>query len=440
MKNLRLTLLGFILCQLAFGGLLSAGQWIHRDIGVPRPTGQPEGKMWDPHDMQIVYDTRRHVTVGFGDAGGTDGGLAYLPVSEYNGTEWISRYDGSVANAPSNRFYPLVTFDSVRGVTVVFGGYVGTYLSSARGVNDVWEYNGTQWTQRSWTGPGPSGSGHVICFDPNRGRTICLVEKPESGPIAYQTWEWTGAAWEQGGELDGIDVDFGNMVFDIARNRAFVYGSVYDPVTGLNWERVFEYTPGASGVAGVWRQVLINAPATKETTSVSLVYHARLGLIFRSCGFVSLGHAHHEFKNDTHVWDPVQSNWKFLDDGNLPENARRYGAGVCYDRDRDVILLYRGRKPPSEEHPTSPDYFTDMWEWDDHNPGPTYVDFSNFDDQSGSADQPWQKLVDGLKHAPVSGTIFLKAGSTAETFNSSDYRATPVFLRAVSGPVTIGRR
>jgi len=60
---------------------------------------------------------------------------------EWDGTNWTQRLP---ATSPPIRSHHMMTFDTARSVAVLFGGYhpVVAYLA------DTWEWNGTSWTQR----------------------------------------------------------------------------------------------------------------------------------------------------------------------------------------------------------------------------------------------------------------------------------------------------
>jgi hypothetical protein len=422
MKTLLPFLILVELCLFAFD--LQAADWTQQTTPVPRPTGYTAGGTWDPQNMKIVYDSRRNVTVGIG--GYANPPLPYLPVSEYNGAQWISRAEGLSANSPSGRTIGGAVFDSVRGVTVVYGGYVGTQF-----LDELWEYNGNSWVQRTWTGPGPAAYGRtVLCYDPHRARIICLKESF----LAYntfETWEWTGSAWERGPDLPQIDVSAAEMVFDIARNRAFVYSLG----TGRFTEYVWEYVPSTHAAQGVWQAITTSGSPFEGRVGVSLVYHSRLNVIFRIGGrFVSNIYS---FTNDTQVWDATRLKWVQLIDGFFPDASRRAFANSCFDEDRGVIELYRGALVLGDGTVIS---HTDMWEWNDQNPTDTWLDFSYISSpRDGTPTHPWNTLRSAIYRAPVGGTIYLKAGISSETINSRDFRIMPVVLKAVNGPVTIGQ-
>jgi hypothetical protein len=123
----------------------------------------------------MTYDSLREVVVLFGGSGLYD-------TWEYNGTDWVQR---NPANHPSAGGNSAMSYDSARGVTVLFGG--GTYL------DDTWEYDGTHWTQRNpVTHPSPRGRMNMV-FDTARGMAVIFGGYWEDYPdneVFGDTWEY----------------------------------------------------------------------------------------------------------------------------------------------------------------------------------------------------------------------------------------------------------
>ena len=86
------------------------------------------------------------------------------------------------------------TFDSKRGVVVIFGG-VGP--NGFHG--DTWSWNGTSWSKLSDTGPEPRGMGYLV-YDRHRDRIVLFGGRKgwPDGDL-NDTWEWDGSSWRQVG-------------------------------------------------------------------------------------------------------------------------------------------------------------------------------------------------------------------------------------------------
>jgi len=81
---------------------------------------------------------------------------------------------------------------SARGVVLLYGGaaaHQGALL------NDMWQWDGSHWTQIRLAGPTP---GHryqpVMVYDRARTQTVLYGGIGDSG----DTWEWDGHRWRQG--------------------------------------------------------------------------------------------------------------------------------------------------------------------------------------------------------------------------------------------------
>jgi len=132
----------------------------------------------------MVFDAARGVTVLFGGvANNAPNGETW----EFDGVTWTQRAEPG----PAPRSGHSMVYDAVRGVTVLFGGYTTDFIG------DTWEWNGTFW--RLITASGPSRrTDAALAYDPVRQRTVlfggCL--STTTGNIYYNDlWEWDGINW-----------------------------------------------------------------------------------------------------------------------------------------------------------------------------------------------------------------------------------------------------
>ena len=86
----------------------------------------------------------------------------------------------------------------------------------------------------------PRASPRLGGFDASRSRAVFILSPDTGGP--WQTWEWTGSAWEHGTDVPPLAPDA--MVFDTWRNRGFLYG------TGGSDEQSHEHVPRPDGGTG----------------------------------------------------------------------------------------------------------------------------------------------------------------------------------------------
>ena len=85
-----------------------------------------------------------------------------------------------------------MAFDEARGRVVVCGGNGDNPLL----LNDTWEWDGANWTQRSVaTRPLPR-LGHTLAFDPARGVSVLFGGRDDVQRFA-DTWTWDGTSWTQ---------------------------------------------------------------------------------------------------------------------------------------------------------------------------------------------------------------------------------------------------
>jgi hypothetical protein len=120
----------------------------------------------------MTYDSHRGVVVLFG---GRDNGLTYPPQTVWNDT-WV--YDGqtwtpiATIGAPTPRYDFDMAYDPDRRVVVLFGG------NDAAGVplGDTWEFDGLAWAQRVPSNPDGMlpRTRHEMVFDPYRNRMVVI--------------------------------------------------------------------------------------------------------------------------------------------------------------------------------------------------------------------------------------------------------------------------
>ena len=130
---------------------------------------------------------------------------------------WTLRSSGG----PSARHAHALAYDSARGRVVVFGG-----LSGSTRLDDIWEWDGTSWTEKHPDAPTPSARhSHAMAYDSARGMVV-LFGGNASGREA-DTWEWDGTSWNSLGVTPAPYSRYGHsMVYDASRG-------VSRPVWGL---------------------------------------------------------------------------------------------------------------------------------------------------------------------------------------------------------------
>jgi len=191
----------------------------------PQGTTAPVGR----YGHTMVYDAAAGAVVLFG------GHLADGTLSDelwtWNGSEWTLA--ATTGSGPSPRAMQAMAFDSGRGVTVLHGGRGAEGL-----LDDTWEWTGSQW--QTWTGQPPAArSGHAMAYDSVRGVTVMVGGDRGDSLASWQVWEWDGNAWAQGSPgAWRPPAGFGRaMAFDSLRGRAVLMGGLSGmSLTAEAWE------------------------------------------------------------------------------------------------------------------------------------------------------------------------------------------------------------
>jgi len=97
---------------------------------------------------RMVYDERRNRVVLFG---GIVNSSLVNDTWEFDGAQWIEIITDGDETSPSPRRDFAMVYDARRGITVLIGGRE----TNSDGLNDVWQWNGQEWTQVAIDG-GPS--------------------------------------------------------------------------------------------------------------------------------------------------------------------------------------------------------------------------------------------------------------------------------------------
>src|SRR5262249_42461600 len=158
------------------------------------------------------YDSHRHVVVLFA---GSNGSTRYNDVWEYDGVDWTQA--ATPPTAPVVRDRAAVAFDPVRARTLVFGGRGPTNTAN---LADTWEWDGASWLQRGAPAQPPARSADALAFDGARAVTLLFGGQGTSARL-QDTWEWDGAQWLQRLPAATPPARSGHaLAFDSARQRA----------------------------------------------------------------------------------------------------------------------------------------------------------------------------------------------------------------------------
>jgi hypothetical protein len=135
----------------------------------------------------IAYDEGRRRVVLFGGESSQELGDLW----EFDGTDWTEVPGGGLGR-PTARDSFGFAYDPLLGEVVLFGGFDQNHQYLA----DTWSFDGTRWLQRTTTSQPEARSSTVMVWDPVTQGLVLVggwdLEHP-SGPLG--TWRFTGADW-----------------------------------------------------------------------------------------------------------------------------------------------------------------------------------------------------------------------------------------------------
>ena len=194
----------------------------------------PPGRL----EHALTYDPSRNRAVLFGGYRDESGSRTYYSGTwEYDGTEWSNRTPNA-AEAPPVRSSPALAYDSGRNRVILFGGGFIDGQSSS-GFNDLWEWDGTDWTDVSPSfGARPAArEDALMAYDPSSQRLLLYGGRGFDGEdVSRETWAWNGSSWTELTAIPTPQGQFGALpaafVFDQASGRAALFGQGFGDQSG----------------------------------------------------------------------------------------------------------------------------------------------------------------------------------------------------------------
>lgn len=238
------------------------------------------------------------------------------------------------ANVPPARDYTALAYDSIRGVTVLFGGQAEPYNY----LNDTWEWDGVDWSHR-WPASSPSArSNHAMAYDGSRGFTVLFAGFDGGWPA--DTWEWNGNNWQKRTPaLSPPGLTGHALAYDKGRNLVVFFGGFGANFMDETWE-----WDGDNWV----QRFPVNSPAPRAHHAMAYdEVHGRVVLFG--------GYDFNNSFNDTWEWDGT--NWTQRFPASMP--ARRNTLAMVYDTSRQLVVLFGGK--------SNTGWMSDTWVWDGNN-------------------------------------------------------------------------
>lgn len=224
--------------SLATVTILPGPQWVRRTTNGPSARS----------DHAMAYDSARRVTVLFGGFNNDVTRLGLSDLWEWNGWRWNQRITNSelvgwttngfggwipsYTGQPVKRYNHAMAYDSKRGRTVMFGGWVQTPNDTTLYLRDTWEWDGDQWYFRGTNGP-PQRYQHRMIYDARRGVTVMAGGLPLSGPVG--PWEWDGNQWRDATPTNANSFTYyqsGSMAYDSFRGE-MLFGPYPENLNGF---------------------------------------------------------------------------------------------------------------------------------------------------------------------------------------------------------------
>jgi hypothetical protein len=229
-----------------------------------------------------------------------------------------SAWEQRPASGPSPRCEFGFAYDSFRGVSVLFGG--SSTLDFAAVNSETWEWDGTQWTLRSSTGPS-ARCDNAMAFDSNR--HVVVSFGGYNGVYLGDTWEWDGALWQPvAGTAPAARAD-AFMAFDSIRNVMVLFGG--QAANGGIFRDTWEYN-------GTWVRRATGGPPPARWIH-RMAFDRTRGVVVMYAGANPLAVL-------SDVWEWNGTSWTQRPDGATPA---RYANAICFDVVQGASLVFGGQ-------------------------------------------------------------------------------------------------
>ena len=305
--------------------------------GWSEVTATFNGMQPPPRDQAMMtYDSARGVIVLFGgaDAAGNPLGDTWEYGPKTPGDHIGVWTQTTPSGSPPARFAAGMVYDEAIGKTVLFGGNDANGLISP---GETWAYDGTTWTQLSPPMVALTSSDPSMAYDSTRG-VVVLFEL--SG-----TWEFDGTTWRQP-VLSGAPPTriFASLAYDPSRQKVVLFGG--QDFFGTTYSDTWTYD-------GAWTELAFsNAP--EERHGAALAADPVNSVLVLVGGVRQLGDLPDEvWELSTNfaskpVWTPALPSFQ-------PPAADRSNA--CYDTASHSLYVYGGRNAAQTQLP-------DLWRFD----------------------------------------------------------------------------
>ncbi len=230
-------------------------------------------------------------------------------------------------HAPSARTYAALAYDTGRKSALLFGGS-NSWVSNGVwvGMNDTWEWNGSDWSQREPSQSPPARYGAAMAYDQQRSEVVLFGGRDQNTMFA-DTWKWDGENWHQVFPKTSPPPrsNFG-MFYDPATGTVMIYGGYsLQPVDAQSSETKSIFLNDVWQWNGEdWAQ--INTPESRATDLLTITYDGA-----RKVPVMMDGEGLRNWQD---------GHWQQDNSGNEPPG--RWSSQLAYDPLQKSIVLFGG--------------------------------------------------------------------------------------------------
>ncbi|GAC1648669.1 MAG: hypothetical protein NVS9B11_21630 [Candidatus Dormibacteraceae bacterium] len=226
-----------------------------------------------------------------------------------------------------------MAFDAARGVMVLFGGAEAGRGEGSLG-NDVWTWDGRDWTPLAMSSPAPSPrTGAILAYDLTR-RTLIMAGGHQFNHSYFgDTWALDGSSWEELTSAGVLAQRGGSAgAYDSARSELVSFGGqVLRPGVG----------PGNLGLLTAGTFVFDGKRWSDRSTPSDPSPRSSAAMVFdQSAGKIVMfgGFSCPVLPRDLWVWNAGAWSRATVNDGPVA----RWGASMTYDEARSQAVLFGG--------------------------------------------------------------------------------------------------
>lgn len=227
-----------------------------------------------------------------------------------------------------------ITFDSARGVLVMFGGY---------GRKDTWEFDGKCWEKAKLMSGSPfPREGGRIAYNTHDGKSVLFGGHRSGGMMSNEIWEYDGIKW--------VDLTPSPLPSDWPPIRSH-HGWDYNSRTGkfILFGGSFKNDTWEWNGSSFKKLTVVNSPSPRTATDI--VYDSTRNVFVLFGGYTFDGYS-------DETWEFDGTDWKEIKPAQNP--PARIDHAAAYDAKREKIVIFGGQDESNTR-------LSDTWEWDGKN-------------------------------------------------------------------------